>query len=184
MVENTTSLQVLDSQIDEHMNKIMSYEADRKLTKKNTSPNQDVSLDSHSNSIRPNVKIRHEWAVYREQLLLAQYHTIDLAPLAVFWEISKLDDGSVIFSHELGDIIDHGDKISTNSYNYSISAETMIMLAISKKWTEVSVNGTDEFKLSVYKEAINKGISCEIKSNNEQALWLQAKSSTRKGQSL
>jgi len=138
----------------------------------------------HKNTIQPGKYIRHDWVIYRENLLDRLYKDLETTNLAKFWKVQQLDDGIIKLTNKLGDIYDHGDTISTNSENHNIAANTMVKLAIAKKWDNIKANGSDEFKLASYKEAISNNIKCTFESQDDYHIWLQAERILKKNTGL
>ena len=127
----------------------------------------------YKNNIYPTQHVRHNWVIYRENLLNKLYKNLEVSNLAKYWKIQQQDNGLVHLTNKLGTIIDHGDKISSNASNHDLAAQTMVKLAIAKDWHKIRVNGDEEFKVAVYREAIKNNIECTFECDDDYHLWLQ-----------
>lgn len=181
-VKNTSTLEALDEYLDQFSTQLIPKNT-KKVTTKEPSKikvSTPIEISNNLNSIQPSSSVQEQWTLYQEELFLEQYQGLDIDVIENHWKLSKLDDGSIMFSNELGNIIDHGRSITTDIKNHSVTSALMVTLAVSKGWDNLNVNGSDDFKLSVYKVAIERDITCNINTEEDKHIWLQVERDIQK----
>lgn len=95
--------------------------------------------------------------------------------LSRYWRADRLADGSLQFKNRIGKIIDTGDTIDVATIGKQAPvASAAMQLASLKKWGEIKITGTDQFKLAAMGEAIKQGIKVKIENENDRVLYQRA----------
>jgi len=142
-------------------------------TKPQRAPQPTEKRYSAKNNITPAGK----WVIYRKSLLHAYYnkHLSEevLNEIAPYWFIKRKSSEVLTLTNKKGKITDYGSQIISNCSDNELAAKVMVNLALAKGWKNINANGNDEFKIEVYKQCIEKNVSCNI-DDNDIILWQKA----------
>ncbi|MFK5914976.1 MAG: hypothetical protein QM484_11425 [Woeseiaceae bacterium] len=139
-----------------------------------TTPKRTLGIKNKLQSAKNNITPAAKWVFLKKNILNKHYNTKlnteDIVEITKHWYVEKLSNKVLILRNNSGRIYDHGTQIISNCSNHEKAAKVMIELAIAKGWGNVNINGSDEFKMEVYKQCIKKNVTCNIDAN-DIVLW-------------
>lgn len=103
--------------------------------------------------------------------------------IAKYWNPERLEDGQVKLSNKAGSVLDKGDQIYVYSTglakgddpNLPAAAAALHLATRVKGWKEINVNGSDDFKRTLYGLAYQADIKVNIENEQDRKLYDQVK---------
>ena len=130
----------------------------------------------HTGKIKKRQATSKENLSDKEKLLTAEYGFDFNSELSRYWHVDREGDGSLRLKNKAGVIVDRGDVIEVHTTGKQLpTAAAVIQIAQLKKWNEIEVSGTDEFKSAVYALALQNKINIQITDEGDRLLLAQVK---------